>query len=272
MIDFSFSERYLSISVQSTVRLLIERNDCVINIAICDDNIIFMNNFQYIIEKNMKKYTDDFKITTASNGSLLLAKHLENEFNIIFLDIDMPNVTGFDVARELREHSSRCFIIFITNHSELVYESMDFQPFNFIRKNCDISIEESVEKIVQKLVRHMKQNEKIILEDDISGRNAVYLKDVTYIESEKHYVYYNVLNKEYPIKMRDNISDLADRYSSYDFIRIHKRYLVNLRFLSDIDSAKNEIVLEEINKRLPMSKNYKKDVDEKYTLFLRSMI
>lgn len=184
----------------------------------------------------------------------------------------MPNITGFDVARELREQSSRCFIIFITNHSELVYESMDFQPFNFIRKNCSISVEESTDNIVKKLIRHMKQNEKIILEDDISGRNAVYIKDIVYIESDKHYVNYHVLNKSMPIKMRGNISDIAKDFSSYDFIRIHKRYILNLRFLSDIDGTRNEVALEEIHTRLPMSKNYKKEVDEKYTLFLRSMI
>lgn len=244
----------------------------MINIAICDDNVVFMNNFQGILERCLRKHTSDFKITSISNGNLLLAKHKEDEFNIIFLDIDMPNITGFDVARELREQSSRCFIIFITNHSELVYESMDFQPFNFIRKNCSISVEESTDNIVKKLIRHMKQNEKIILEDDISGRNAVYIKDIVYIESDKHYVNYHVLNKSMPIKMRGNISDIAKDFSSYDFIRIHKRYILNLRFLSDIDGTRNEVALEEIHTRLPMSKNYKKEVDEKYTLFLRSMI
>lgn len=156
----------------------------MIRVIICDDNIVFMNHFKEIVESSLSNYTDDFQISTVSNGKLLLAKHMESEFDIIFLDIDMPDISGFDVAKVLRDNNSRCFLIFITNHSELVYESMDFQPFNFIRKNCGIPVEESVEKIISKLIRHMRQNEKVILEDDISGRNAVYIKDIVFIQTE----------------------------------------------------------------------------------------
>ena len=244
----------------------------MINIAICDDNIVFLNNFNKIIDECFRRFTEDFNISIVSNGTLLLAKHNEKPFDIIFLDIDMPNVTGFDVAKAIRNESSRCFIIFITNHSELVYESMDFQPFNFIRKNCGIPVSESVGKIVNKLIRHMKQNEKVLIEDDISGKNIVYLKDIVFIESEKHYVLYHILGKDIPIKMRDNISICEKKYENYDFVRIHKRYLVNMRFLSNIDNKRNEVTLGDIHVRLPMSKNYKKMVDEKYTLFLRTLI
>ena len=85
--------------------------------------------------------------------------------------------------------------------------ALDFQPFHFIRKNCNISLEESIQKIVRKLIRHMKQNDKIILEDEISGRCAVYIREVAYIESDKHYVFYHVLNKEFPIKMRGALKE-----------------------------------------------------------------
>ena len=244
----------------------------MIHIAICDDNVAFMNNFSNIVDKSFRKYTDDFNITSISNGNLLLAKHKDNEFDIIFLDIDMPQITGFDVARILRDDFSSCFIIFITNHSELVYESMDFQPFNFIRKNCKIPVEESVDKIISKLMRHMIQNDKIVLEDEISGRIVVYIKNILFIESDKHYVLYHICGNELPIKMRDNISNLEEKYNSYDFVRVHKRYLVNLRFLSNIDNKLNEVTIGNINLRLPMSRSYKHDVDKKYTMYLRSMI
>ncbi|MDD6827491.1 MAG: LytTR family DNA-binding domain-containing protein [Oscillospiraceae bacterium] len=244
----------------------------MVNIAICDDNIIFMNHFKSIVESCLSKYTGDFQITTVSNGNLLLAKNTESEFDVVFLDIDMPDISGFDVAKTLRDNFSRCFLIFITNHAELVYESMDFQPFNFIRKNCGITVEESIEKIISKLIHHIKQYEKIMLEDDISGRIAVYIKDIVFIESDKHYVLYHVTGKEFPIRMRDNIGNLEVKYASYDFVRIHKRYLINFRFLSNIDGKRNEVALGALHTNLPLSKNYKKVVDEKYTLFLRSMI
>ena len=141
----------------------------MINVAICDDNSAFLNYYKNLVEKTLTKYTENYKVYSFTNGDVLLSRHMEKEFNVIFLDIDMPKLTGFDIAKKLRDLLSRCFIIFITNHSELVYESLDFQPFNFIRKNCNIPIEESTDKIIKKIIRHMKQNDRVILEDDLSG-------------------------------------------------------------------------------------------------------
>lgn len=244
----------------------------MIKVAICDDNVMFLNRFKTIIETCFSKFTNEFEIESVSNGGILLMKHRNTLFDIVFLDIDMPEMTGFEVARTLRDDFSNCFIIFVTSHAEFVYDSMDFQPFNFIRKNCNIPLEEATEKVIRKLIRHMKQNEKIILEDDISGRKAVYLKDIIYIENDKHYLYFHILNANEPIKMRGNMADYEEKYNRYDFIRIHKKYLVNMRFIQNIDSGSNKIVLRGVKAVFPMSRSQKKSVSEKYTLFMRSMI
>ncbi len=118
----------------------------------------------------------------------------------------------------------------------------------------------------------MRQNEKIILEDEVSGRISVRLNDIIYIESDKHYVIYHISGRGNAVRMRDNISDIETDYSAYDFIRIHKRYIVNLHFVSNIDSSNNEIILGSVHTKLPLSRNYKKNADEKYTLFLRSIV
>jgi len=252
--------------------ILSKRGMSMIRIGICDDNTVMLQNLENIIDKAFTAHTSDFEILTFSNGALLMNAHMQEPFHIIFLDIDMPKITGFDVAKTLRDEFTNCFIIFVTSHSELMYESMDFQPFHFIKKDCDEPLVLSVNRIVKKLMKHMKQNEKIILEDDVSGRRAVYIHNIIYLESEKHYVKYYVKGISEPIKMRENISECEKKYTYYDFVRIHKRYLINLKYLSNFDNTNNEVLLGTINKRLAMSKNYKKDVDEKYTLYLRSKI
>lgn len=244
----------------------------MIRIGICDDNGVMLNNLESIISKAFAEHTSDFEVLTYSSGTLLINAHTYEPFHIIFLDIDMPKMTGFDVAKTLRDEFSNCFIIFVTSHSELMYESMDFQPFHFIKKNCDEPISSSVNRIVKKLMKHMRQNEKVVLEDDISGRRAVYIHNITYLESDKHYVKYHIKDMSEPIRMRENISECEEKYAYYDFVRIHKRYLINLKYLSFFDNTNNEVLLGSINKKLAMSKNYKKDVDEKYTLYLRSKI
>lgn len=244
----------------------------MIRIGVCDDNAVILQNICNIIEDAFNDYTDDFEVLSYTSGSLLFKAYMQDRFDVIFLDIDMPKMSGFDVAKMLRDDFSSCFIIFVTSHSELVYESMDFQPFHFIRKNCSIPLEDSIEEIVKKLMTHMKQNEKIILEDDVSGRCAAYIRDIVYMESDRHYVKYYIKGKDIPIRMRIGINECEEKYREYDFVRIHKRYLINIRYLSKLDNRIDEVLIGSLNIRLPMSKNYKKDVDEKYTLYLRSKV
>lgn len=244
----------------------------MIKIAICDDNSAILHKMEEIISDGFSEHTDQFEIKTFSNGTTMLNEHNFEPFDIVFLDIDMPKMSGFDVAESLREEFSNCLIIFVTSHSHLVYKSMDFQPFHFICKDYEISLENSTHSVIKKIMKHMKQNNKVILEDDISGRCAVLIRDIIYIESDGHYVKYHVVKKEYPIKVRDTMKECEEHYQKYDFVRIHKRYLINLRYLALFNSKYDEILLREINQKLPMSKNYKNIVDEKYTTYLRSTV
>lgn len=92
----------------------------------------------------------------------------------------MPEINGFDVAKNIRMGYSGCRIIFITSHSELVYDSFDFQPFDFIRKDQPETLDKSFANVVRKLMRHMKQNEIMILEDEFS-KNSLSLLEILYI-------------------------------------------------------------------------------------------
>ena len=85
-------------------------------IAICDDNREILLFLKPALNTLFGQYTTDFEIFCFISGKALLEAHKRNNFDVIFLDIDMPNVTGFDVAKTIREEFSKCYIIFITSH------------------------------------------------------------------------------------------------------------------------------------------------------------
>lgn len=238
----------------------------MIRIAICDDNNDIVNEIKNIIQDCMKQYNSNFQLLLFNNGIDLLEKHEQNPINIIFLDIDMPETSGFDVAKSFRNHFSNCYIIFVTSYAELVYE----QPFNFIRKNCSIPLEISINDVFKKLMNHMKQTQKIVLED-CAERQIIYIHDIIYLENEQHYILFHILNRNKPIKMRGNLSEYEEKFREYDFVKIHRKYLINLKYLSFIDNIRNEVLLRSINKRLIMSRYCKKEVVEKHTIYLRSI-
>lgn len=244
----------------------------MINIGICDDNIQMLNTLYTLIYNEFKKFTDDFEITKLTNGIVTLNENKLAPFDVLFLDIDMPRMSGFDVAGRLRQIESDCLIIFVTNYAELIYDGMEFHPFQFIRKQCKIPIEDSVRKVVDEIHNNMKQHDSITLEDDLNGKIVTTVQDIVYVESDKHYLIYHLLNGNKEVRMRDSINNFETRYVPYDFVRIHKKYCINLKHLSFFDGKNGEVALGKAGIRLPISKNYKQEVDNRYTLYLRKCL
>ena len=242
----------------------------MINIALCDDDSVFLNSMAKMVEAEFSKYTVEFSLEKYVSGKVLLNHHRYDPYNIIFLDIDMPQLNGFEVAEEFRKQSNQCYIIFVTSHSDLVYDSMDFQPFNFIPKDNYELFANKLQVVVKQLVSHVKQNRKIVLEDNQLGRIGVCLKDVLYIESNKHYVIYHINNMKNTVQVRANIGDLEKSYEKFDFVRVHKKYLVNLKHIFNLN-MNNDVVIFKQGFELSMSRSMKAAANEKLVKYLRSI-
>ena len=239
----------------------------MIRIAVCDDNKAFVKYMEEAVDTEFKNQNAGrFEIESYLSGKLMYHHHTIKPFDVVFLDIDMPEFDGFKLAANICENKD-CYIIFVTSHPELVYDSLYFRPLNFIPKGNDSFFTDKLHSVVNQLFNEMKQNSTVVLENKDIGRIALAVKSIYYIESCKHYVIYHADGRE-PIKTRGNIGELEDYYSSFDFVRIHKSLLVNLRHVFNIDRNRDEIIFKQ-GFRLNMSKNYKQTVDEKLTQYLR---
>ena len=242
-------------------------------IGICDDNPIFAKHLEKAVKNAFSKYEGSYDIQAFSDGIVLLSQNSLEPFDVLFLDIDMPKAGGFDIAKQLREAYSHCIIVFVTSHSELVFESMNYQPFNFIRKNCNIPLEESVSNIVDKLVLHMRQDDSIVVDDQYSRKHSMYIRNILYVQSDDHYLLFKVVNKSSfeTIRAHERLKDFVSLLMPYSFVRIHKSYLVNLKYVTNIYRKTNEVEIEG-KIRLPLSKHYRHDVMEKYIEYMRTNV
>ena len=244
----------------------------MLNIAICDDNVVMLQRIQKAIILCMSRNEVEYKVNIFSNGKTLLQQYNANPFDILFLDIEMPDISGFEIAKQLRDSFSNSYLIFITTHSELVYNSFDFQPFNFIRKTDIIPLEKKIDEIMKKLLVHTKQNDKVVLEDKMSEKCSVYIRDIIYMESSGHYCKFYIKDKERPIKQRGTIPEFLETYRHYNFIQIHRGFIINLRYLDEMNLNKNTAKLRNIDFPLPLGRKYKEEADHLYTLYLRTTI
>ncbi len=241
----------------------------MIRVGICDDEDIVRNKTTNILNSLFNKFTNDFSIISYSNGDLLLKEHEEDNFNIIFLDIDMPKISGFDVAKRIRETNTKVYIIFITSHEELVYKSFDFQPFHFLRKQSEENLIEDLNILVLKIMKIFKSYKTIILSTS-DNQYVTSLNNIVYLESEKHYINYYLKNGDV-IKVRGKLVEVEYDLIENDFIQIHKSYIVNLGLISKIDNKNNELLING-SIYLPISRKYKKELEESYLNYLQMIL
>lgn len=239
-------------------------------IGVCDDNAELCEKIAETVREAFSAHGDGYCVESFSDGATLIAENVREPFDALFLDIDMPDTGGFDVAKSLRDGFSQCLIVFVTSHSELVFDSLDFQPFNFIRKNSGVPLSESIPRIVNKLVYHLRQAETILIEDRFQRKMPVRIRDIICIESTGHYLRYSICEcgevKE--LVSRGVIAERQEFFENYSFVRAHKGFLANLSHIRYLSAGKRELEMS-CGITVPLGRLYKSDVEEKYDLFLR---
>lgn len=246
----------------------------MINIAICDDE---QSVLDWISKKTTEVFNNKslaFNISTFKNGNILLNAHNLNKFDIVFLDIDMKPIDGFETAKKIKEIDNDTYIVFVTSKHHLMKDSFDYQPFNFICKDSLENMSYELERICNKLIRIFKQNKIIRIYDTVEGAYDIPICDLMYINSEKHYLTYHILlktetGKRYlKLKERGTISQKEAELLDFDFLKPHRRYLVNMRHISRLDKVIKDITLLN-NEKIPVSQKSKEETIKKYLIFKR---
>ncbi len=236
----------------------------MIRIAVCDDEPIMTEFICEAVFNEYSKYTDKFTVDSINNPANIKTSNLTCFYDIIFLDIDMPGTSGFDIAEKLNVSSPNTLIIFVTSHDELVYSSIKFKPFRFIRKTyLKNELSEAV-KSSFKFIQSNKTSEKIKLQIH-NGDVHIELNSIIYMEVYNHTILTHTDNGN-TYECTGNLSAFEERLKDADFIRTHKSYLINCRFIYSIGT--NNVTLDD-NAVIPLSRYRAKDVKSKYLDYLR---
>lgn len=214
------------------------------NIAICDDE----ENIRIYIRKLIQKQETFCKITEFSSGKELLEFQDETnaeEIDILFLDISMGDEDGMTVAKQLRSQmeskkeavwGSLPLLIFVTGYPEYMQEAFSVNAFQYIVKPIQESNFEQVFaqtiREYQYLMAKKKEKPKEVLVRNGNRTRSVSADDIYYIESSNRKVTLYLRHEK--IEYYDKISSLESELKP-DFFRIHKGYLVNIKYVERYD-------------------------------------
>lgn len=235
----------------------------MLRVAVCDDDQAISNSYRDRIKALFESKHVDATIFNYTKGSKLIVDCGEEPFDLIFLDIDMPEMSGFDVAVKINEISDDPVIIFVTNEEQLVYRSLRYSPFRFIRKTYFVA--ELNEAIVSFLDLHFKRSKTQVFNCVNGELVAINIKDIMYIESNKHKVTVHTQKKDIVTKAK--ISELEDNLKNFGFIRVHIGYLINMKYIFTIE--KTEIIFMN-QTSVPMSRHRTEQVKTEFQKYIRS--
>lgn len=238
----------------------------MIRAAICDDESTMLDYLYEHISKEFKQQNADVQIDKFISGKDFLNSHNAKPYDVVFLDIDMPEINGFEIAEQIN-NIAEALIVFVTLHDELVFSSLKFRPFRFIRKEyLDNELPETLESIIIEIAKK-KSGVKFALQTK-SGETSVNLNNIIYIEIYGHWLRVCLKNGE-TLECYGSLSNFEKQLDEYDFVRTHKSFLVNSKYIFSIE--KNQVVLDD-KTVIPLSR-YKVDaVKDKFKKLIRSTL
>lgn len=224
----------------------------MIQIAVCDDEKQVLNE----ISSKAQNAFEDINCPTEmfiTDNSFELLEHLKsNDVDVLFLDIDMPSLSGMDIAQSLMDNEIKTLLIFVTSHDALVYQSFKYHPFGFIRKS---HFDEEIRTVVKSLVVELQKKNEYFTFKTNEGFFKVLFSDILYLESESNYINLHCADKQY--RFRSTITSLEKEFASKGFIRTHKGFLVNQQHIFAIKGDDLELNNKEL---LPIGRTNRESV------------
>lgn len=240
----------------------------MIKIAVCDDDSVMLERIGAAIAESFRANDSKTKTEFFSSGAELLSTFDNSPFDVLFLDIRMPDVCGFDVAREIRKKSENVYIIFITTESALVYDSFEFQPFNFIPKSSAEETERKIKSVVNALAKRFLIFKTITVKLPYSEEMSFLLRDLICLKSSGNYTEYVLFERE-GFRVRKKLDEAISEIGEELLLRPHKSFAVNLNYIKKISFPRLTLYLKD-GTEIPISKANKAAVEEKYGRWLRN--
>ena len=236
------------------------------NIAICDDDLDYLEKMRKLIEKFFLEVKIDCKVSTFSSGKVLCALETKLcQFQMIFLDSEMPEMDGITTAKIIRNIDEDVPIIFVSAFIEYAPKGYSVNAYAYILKS---NLELELRECLKRLLKEGRLRERSIELPCSDGIQIINLKNILWIESNRRVLTFNILEngerKQYYLNKKLDVLEKELNYEN--LIRIHKSYLVNGKIIVRIKNyeAYLNISGKEESFSLPIPKEKYSEVKKKW--------
>ena len=216
-------------------------------LVICDDNPADIDYITGLVAEWRRQTGPGVEILTFQSAEALLFAWEENrDMDILLLDIEMGEISGMKLARHLRRAGAAMQIVFITGYMDYIAEGYDVEALHYLLKPVT---GERLGQVLDRALERIRTREHMLwltLQDGVV-RLSVY--EIRYLEVMRNYTTVHGA-EDYSVKR--SLNDL-ERELDGGFYRIHRSFIVNLRFVKRI--TRTEVILKD-GTALPLSRKH----------------
>ncbi len=203
------------------------------HIAVVEDEREFADQLQEFLKRYEEEQDTKFKISIFADGSEILEDY-QCVYDIILLDIEMPQVNGMEAAERIRMVDPDVVLIFITNMGSYAIRGYEVEALDFVMK--PITYYGFAMKMTRALKRVRRKEQQQIVLTLSGGMKKLSIQQIYYIEVQNHMLHYHTSEGEYIL--RGTMQSVEEMMRPYPFVKCSHWYLVNLAHVSEVQKNK----------------------------------
>lgn len=194
-------------------------------IAVVDDE----QKWRSLALNVVRSYTDEAdEIEVFCSGVEFLKRN--TEYHIVLMDIDMPEMDGFETIINYKAEHSESIIIILTTHLDCARKGYLVDAFRYVDKT---KMQKELEEAFQKVREINRKNNFSLIGTNGNATKNILVKDILYIETNKRGSIINTIDRCY--ECSEKINDLEIKLEEYGFFKCHKSFLINLNCVEHLD-------------------------------------
>lgn len=201
----------------------------MLRIAVVEDDAPTREKLCTLIRDHAVSKGKDLAVTPLEDGSSLLGGALSG-YDIIFLDIMLPGLTGMEVAERIRAGDPDVVLVFVTNAAQYAIKGYAVGALDFVLK--PVNPYEFLVKLERALERAAQRRQRPITLQTADGVQVLSSRDILYVETRDRKLFYHTTRGCFAV--RSSMQSAEALLGSLRFVRCNQCYLVNLRHVQSV--------------------------------------
>ncbi len=203
-----------------------------LTIACCDDELDELKKLKKQFETLIVQVEIELEVDYFSSGDILLERYKDQEscYDVLILDMEMPDMTGIELADKIRRnYDQNVIIIFLTSYPQYMHQSFQVQAFDYLMKPIQ---NQDLQEVLFRAYEFIKRDQHSLLFVN-AGNDEIILRtrEIYYIEKEKGAALMGVFFEKEKLVVKGNLHDIEDKLEKEFFIRVNRSCMVNMRMV-----------------------------------------